>query len=293
MAGRRSNLSVPLSRISGEAERFWPMMSPVRMLRVLWGNGRILFHLSMRSMEAGHRGSMLGRLWLVMDPLLLLAVYGFVFGVIFGGKGGGGRLAFVFFMYTGILTYGVFSQAANIATGLIRGSTGYVKQMVFPLEVIPVSAVGAMVIPTLIGLGLLVVGNGFWGSGWSWTEWLAPLAMLPIILLALGSSFALSALGVFVPDLAKITHVVTQMLFFLTPVVWDVSRLTIHLPKSWRWLPWLSPLTVGVEAVRSVVLNKELPAMWPWVGATVACAVVCQVGFAIFMQSRRAFADVL
>jgi lipopolysaccharide transport system permease protein len=290
-------LAVPHARISGDREPTLPYFNPLKPLRLIRQHRVILWQLSQKSLEAGHRGSVLGSLWLIMDPLLLLGIYGFVFGVLFQIKGGWNgndpNDSYLLNMYAGIVTFGIFSQAANMSTGIIRASTGYVKQMVFPVEVIPLSVVGAMLKPTVIGVIILVTANGFWGTGFAWTVLLYPLAILPIVLLAMGTAFAFSALGVFIPDLGKISGVMTTILFFFTPIVWPIIRLTSRIPPKWQWLPYASPLTVGIEAVRDVIIRHQVPSVTSWVVATVLSAVAFQVGFAVFMRCRRAFADVI
>lgn len=241
---------------------------------------------------------MLGRTWVVLDPLILLAVYGFVFGMLFYSRPGvmdQGPTGFVLSLYAGMLAYQVFATSANMATGAVTSARSYVKQLVFPVEVLPAATVGGVLVGTFIGFGLLVVavvviGNGLgWTSGLGWQVIFLPVVLVPVVLLALGTSWLAASLGVYIPDVRKIVAVITQVGFFLTPIIWPLAAF----PDEYRWVLHLNPLTVIVESVRDVALRAQQP---DWIGLAIVTLValgVCQVGYAFFMKTKRGFADVL
>lgn len=258
----------------------------------------LLGQLARTNASAGHRGNLLGRTWIVLDPLILLAVYGFVFGMLFYSRPGvmdQGPTGFVLSLYAGMLAYQVFANSANQATSAITSSRSYVKQLVFPIEVLPAATVGGVLVGTCIGLGLLVIAIAVIGNGMSWTAGLGwqvvflPVVLVPVILLALGMAWIVASLGVYIPDVRKIVAVITQVGFFLTPIIWPLSAF----PGEYRWIVHLNPLTVIVESVRDVTLRAQQP---DWIGLAIVTLIglaICQIGYAFFMKTKRGFADVL
>src|SRR5690606_38619167 len=208
----------PTFRLDAEPAPLWRYLSPVSLVQSLWRHRVLLGQLARTNASAGHRGNLLGRTWIVLDPLILLAVYGFVFGMLFHSRPGvmdQGATGFVLSLYAGMLAYQVFASSANQATSAITSSRSYVKQLVFPMEVLPAATVGGVLIGTCIGLGLLVIaaavtGNAMgWVTGLGWQVIFLPVVLVPMVLLALGMAWVVASLGVYIPDVRKIVAVVT------------------------------------------------------------------------------------
>ncbi len=262
-------------------------LSPVALVRTLWDHRVLLAQLSRTSLSTSHRGSLLGRAWVVLDPLIMLAVYGFVFGMIFASRGDRGD--FVLGLYGGMLAYQIFSTAAVASAGVVSASRNYVKQLVFPVEILPASTVGGIIIPTAIGMGLFLLATLIVTRGLPLTAVLLPAVLVPAVLLALGSAWLFGSLGVYIPDVRRIVALIAQVGFFLTPIIWPIERF----PQEWVWIVHLNPLTSVVEGVRAVALRGIQP-NWPALAAAgVFAAVFCQLSYAFFMKTKRGFADVL
>ncbi len=262
-------------------------LSPLALIRSLIQHRVLLFQLSRTSLSTNHRGSLLGQGWVVLDPLIMLGVYGFVFGMIFAGKGS--RAEFVLGLYGGMLTYQIFSITATAASGIVAASRNFVKQMVFPVEILPASTVGGIVIPTAIGMVLFLLANLIFNHTLPVTTLLLPVVLIPIFLISLGLAWLFASLGVYIPDMRRIVALIAQIGFFLTPIIWPVDRF----PVDWVWVVNLNPLTGVVEAVRAVVLNGAMPSWPPLIFATLFGLLLCQLGYAFFMKTKRGFADVL
>ncbi len=289
--------SVIHTRYEGISRSFLPFLSPGRLVRNLWGNRALLRQLSKTRFAAGHREDILGMAWLVLEPLVMLAVYSFVFIFIFGVRWEGvpgKQLGTALTLYAGIVTYQIFAQSLAHAAGVIRDSPSYVKQMVFPTEVLPASVVGGMFVPTCIGYTLIIVGTlvgQLLGIGLRVpvTALLLPVVLIPMYLMIVGFAWLVSALCVFIPDVRTITGLIIHFAFFLTPIVYPFHSQRIS--DQLRSLLLLNPMTTIVESVRAVLIYGRTP---PWLAlaiVTVASALICQLGFAFFMRSKKAFAD--
>jgi lipopolysaccharide transport system permease protein len=264
---------------------------PRHLLGRLHAQRELLWSLTGREIQGRYRGSYLGILWTLISPLATLAVYTVVFGVIFRarwGSTGGGLADFAFAVMTGMTAYSVLSEPLTRAPGLIAANSNYVNKVVFPLEILPVTTVGAAVAHSLLGFAVLLLALLVTGS-LHWTALYLPLLYLPLIALTLGACWLAAALGVFLRDLENAVVVFVQLLFFLTPIIYPLDAA----PAGMRVLLRLNPLTPIVEDFRRVLLLGVSPD-WPWFVLNGACcALVAVAGYSCFMVLRHAFADVL
>jgi len=280
----------------GGKPAFWRYALPHVLVRTLWRNRALLHQLSKSRFSAGHREDILGMAWLVLEPLALLGVYSIVFLVIlkfkFASRTGAefGPLGNTLSLYAGIVTYQMFASALNASASVIRTAQGYVKQMVFPTEVLPASVVGGLIVPAAIGYAIVLAAAAIGGLPVGPIALALPAVLAPMFLLVLGLGWLLGALAVFIPDVRTLTGIVTRFGFFLTPVVYPLS---IVKDADARALLMLNPLTWVVEGVRSVLLRAQAP-MWLHLGLlAVGSVVLCQLAFAFFIRSKRWFADVV
>jgi len=252
----------------------------------------LTWEMTKRDLSARYRGSLLGVAWSLVTPVLMLLVYTFVFGVVFKARWGGTELDsadFALALFTGLLTFGIFSESVNRSPSLILGHQNLVKKVVFPLEILPLMAVLTAVIQAGISLAVLLVACIVMRGGLPWTTIYVPLVLAPVILLTLGFTWGLSAMGVFLRDIGQGVAVVTTALMFLTPIFYPLEAL----PESYRHLAASSPLAVAVENMRQVVLWGKQP---DWSSVLVGLAVsvpVAITGYGLFMRTKKGFADVL
>jgi lipopolysaccharide transport system permease protein len=261
----------------------------------LWYHRRLIAQFIRREIEGKYRGSVLGIFWSLATPLVMLAVYTFVFGIVFRARWPGrgseeGSLAdFAIVLFAGTTVFNIFSETVARAPGMVVNVPGYVKKVIFPLEILPFSVLGAALFNAVICLGLLVVLNGIMHGLVPWTLLLVPVVVAPVILLALGVSWFLSSLGVYLRDVSNIVGVVLQVLFFATPIFYPVSVV----PESLRWLLNINPLTHMVEMFRGVCLFGSAPDPLILAGSLAIGLVVAWLGQVWFNVTRKGFADVL
>jgi lipopolysaccharide transport system permease protein len=252
---------------------------------------RLLVNLTMREIQSRYRGTVLGLGWAVAYPLLMMSVYTFVFGMVFNSRWSntGSIGEFAVMLFSGLIIFSVFSEAANRAPSVITGNPNFVKKVIFPLEILPLVPLGAALINAAISFCLLCLMILLVHSGLPATALLAPLILLPLVLMVAGVSWVLAALGVFFRDIGQVIGITTSMMLFLSPVFFPISSA----PTIAQALLRLNPLSYPIEEMRKVLILGVLP---DWTGFALYFAFSIAValgGLWIFQRSRPAFADVL
>lgn len=280
---------------AGDEAPFWRLLNPASAAKQVWRHRELAVIFARRHVQSRYRGSYLGTLWALITPLLTLTVYTLIFGALHGsvwkGSDRAGMLDFATHMFVGIVLYNVFAECTTQAPLLIVNNPNYVKKMIFPLEVLPVSVLGAAATHSVLGmLGELVCVTIVRGA-LPWTVLFLPLIYLPVLLLSLGAMWLLSALGVFLRDIASFIGVLVQLLFFLTPIAYPLEAFQEHHPVLVQAVRWINPLSVIIENGRRVVVDGRLPQWLPLVGVTLISAALATFGYAVFSRLKRAFAD--
>ena len=231
--------------------------------------------------------------WSFIQPLIMLAIYTFVFSVIFQAKWdvgmAQGREAFAMTLFTGMITFNLFSETANQAPTVVLNHSNLVKKVVFPLEVLPVVILGSVIVNSLFSLSILMLGLLVSGQGIPWTIFLLPLVWFPLLLFSLGVAYFLSSLGVFIRDIGATVGLLTTVLFFMSPIFYPASAV----PEEFQFLSRLNPIAIFVENARGVVLWGKLPEGSVFFSNFVFSFIVFILGFLWFFKSKKAFADVL
>lgn len=263
------------------------------IMRSVWQHRQLIGQMAQREIIGRYKGSIFGLAWSFFHPVLMLAVYTFVFSVVFKTRWGIGgdesKTQFAVVLFAGMIVHGLFAEMLNRAPSLVLSNVNYVKKVVFPIEVLPVAAMVATIFHSLISLGVLLVAFVFFNGYLHWTAILTPLVLMPLIILTVGISWILTSLGVFLRDIGQTIGIITTVLMFLSPIFYPVTAL----PETLQ--PWMmaNPLTFIIEQVREVLIWGNTP-NWIGLGFYAGIAVtVAWVGYAWFQKTRKAFADVL
>lgn len=270
------------------------LCNPLLGIRIALRHRDLLAQLLRRNVAARYKGSALGVLWSFGHPLMMLAVYTFVFGVVFKSRWGipgmeDNRAAFPLIMFCGMAVFNIFSESVNASTTIVVGNPGYVKKVVFPLELLPLCTVLSALVFGLAWFALLFLGVAVFLGELSWTMLLLPLTLLPLLLLAAGLSFLVASLGVYLRDVQQLVGIVTQVLFFMTPIFYPASVV----PETLRWILRLNPLSTVVEQTRLLFLYGKVPDPAACLEMYAVALVVFQLGLAWFVKTKKGFADVL
>lgn len=267
-------------------------ISPKEIVASFWRNRGLIKALVKREVIGRYRGSVIGMLWSFFNPILMLAVYTFVFSVVFKARWTGGsdsKAEFALVLFAGLMVFNLFSECVNRAPGLVIGNVNYVKKVVFPLEILPVVALGSAVFHLVINLLVWFIFYLIFFGVPHGTILLLPVVLLPLGLMTLGFSWLLTSLGVYLRDVTQIIGLVTNVLMFLSPIFYPI----IALPEVYRPFMQISPLTLVVEQARNVMIwGKDLD--WSaWAIYLIVSSMLAWSGFAWFQKTRKGFADVL
>lgn len=260
-------------------------------IRSLYANRSLLCSIVIRDIETRYRGTMLGFLWVVLYPLMMLAVYAFVFGGVFNARwgSGGGMKDFVLMLYCGLIVHALFSETLTRSPAAVLSNPSYVKKVVFPLELLPISHLASAIFNALIGLGLLCIFLLIQYQSIPPTALYVPLVFIPLLLLTAGLAWFLAAIGVFFRDVGQMIGMAMSVLLFLSPVFYPASSA----PALAQKLIYLNPLTYPIEELRAVLILGNQPDWSHW-GAYFSVSIVVAIGgLWVFQKSRPAFADVI
>lgn len=261
------------------------------LAKSLWRNRQLIIQMTKREVVGRYKGSVMGLAWSFFNPVFMLVIYTFVFSVIFKSRWGGdeSRTLFAVLLFVGMIVLGLFSEVVNRAPSLILTNVNYVKKVVFPIEILPVIAMGAALFHSLISLSVLLAAFVLFNGYLHWTVVFTPLIFFPLVIVTLGLAWALAALGVFLRDVGQTIGIITTVLMFLSPVFYPVTAV----PEKFRPFIMANPLTFIIEQAREVLVWGHIP---DWIGLgiyTAAAIVVSWVGYALFQKTRKGFADVL
>ncbi len=287
------NQPIQTRLISAQKDSARQYANPLKMGQNLWAHRELIGQFSKRQVLQRYRGSYLGLLWSFATPLALLLVYTFVFSVIFKARWQGmvsdNHGEFALALFAGLIAFNIFSETVIAAPSLITGNANYVKKVVFPLEILPVSILGSALFHSLFSLTILLIGSLIIRGQVPWTLVFLPLMYLPLIFLTLGLGWFFASLGVFIRDIGHLLGVVVQMLFFLTPIFYPLEAI----PFPFRYMIYANPLTFIVNHFRRVALFGQAPDWGEFLIMTGLMLGVCLLGYIWFMKSKKTFADVV
>lgn len=263
------------------------------MFAQAWKHKTLIWQLLRRDVHSRYRGSVLGLFWSLVTPLIMLAIYTFVFQYIFKSRwsdsAGETTLNFAIVLFLGLTIHAVMADILNKSSLLITGNQNFVKKIVFPLELLSwVTLLGA-IFTFLISFALLLIFILIELHRIPVTALLLPFILLPYFLLLLGVSWFLAALGVYLRDIQQITGTLATLLLFLSPIFYSVNIL----PEKFQTLIFLNPLSYVVESARAVLIYGHLPDLPGLAIYALVAVLVATSGYVFFRKVRPGFADVL
>lgn len=265
---------------------------PFALFQTAWHHRALILRLTRHEIDARYRGSMLGIVWALLTPLLMLAVYTFVFTVVFQarwGTAGSNSTEFALLLFSGLVLFNIFSECLNRAPGLLLENVSYIKKVVFPLEILALVTLAVALFNAAIGLAILLV---FYVAALGLppaTALLLPIVVAPLCLLTLGVSWFLASAGVFLRDIRQVVGVAVTVLMFLSPIFYPLTAV----PERFRALIHLNPMTAILEQSKDLLFWGRIPSPLEWLVATLAAWGCAWLGYLWFMKTRRGFADVV
>lgn len=267
--------------------------SPVALLTSLSKNRSLILALTKREILGRYRGSTFGLAWSFFNPLLMLAIYTFFFSFVLKAKWGGSSVGspanFAIILFVGLIVHGMFSECITRAPTLISGNVNFVKKVVFPLEIFPWVVLLSALFHMLVSMLVLWIMMVCFKEPIPWTILFLPVVFAPFILMTIGVTWFLAAIGVFLKDVGQLMSFASSILLFLSPIFYPLASL----PESLQTVAFLNPLTLIVEQTRQIGLFGHLPDFLGLGLYSLISLLVAYMGFWIFQRLRKDFADVL
>ena len=254
----------------------------------------LILQMIRREVISRYQGSVLGLIWSFLNPLFMLAIYTFVFGVVFKARWNTEGVAnppnFAVILFSGLIVHGLLGEMFARAPTLIVSNVNYVKKVVFPLGILPIVALGNAVFHAFVSVIVLLVAQLVLSGTFPplTTLWL-PVVFAPFLLLLLGFGWGLASLGVYLRDINQILAPVITALLFVSPVFFPADSL----PPAMRPYLLLNPISLIVKETREILIFGHMPDLKALAVYSAMAAIVALVGLFWFQKTRKGFADVL
>jgi len=226
----------------------------------LWRNRDLLFLLIRTQLKVKYKDSVLGYVWSMLNPTLVLAIYYVVFKVISRNN----QPYFAIWLFCGLLVWNLFNNSAAMATGVVVGNSHIVKKVAFPREYLALSTVGVALVLFAIQVGVLMLALLIFGivPAWSYLP-ILPLALVTLIVFTSALSIFLSAVNVYLRDTQHLTEVLLMAWFWGTPIVYTFGLISTELAKprfhSLIWVKYVflsNPVTPIVLSFQRAIYGK-------------------------------------
>ncbi len=260
--------------------------------KVLVRDRSMIYSMALRNLKARYIGSSFGFFWAVLNPILLLAIYGLVFGGFMGTKSNHqyGTDSFFLYLTCGLMPWQFFQFTISSSTDIMKANKNLIKKAVgFPSEVLPIINVVTNLINHCIAMGIaFIIIIVFTGGLTLYTPLILIYTFLTIIL-SIGLGWIISSLGVYLKDMSQIINLLTLMWFFLTPVFWSSERVPEHIMRILKY----NPMYVVIDGYRHLLLQGSMPSIGALVYLTALSFITFAVGGVFFRKLKPGFADII
>jgi lipopolysaccharide transport system permease protein len=267
----------------------WIILS--NFLQKIYLQHDLIRNLVVRDLRARYIGSFMGFFWSVINPIVLLVSYSFVFMVIFkmGAPDNSGTANFPLFLFCSILPWLFFQDTLQRSSTVIIDNANLITKTLFPTEILPLTILLAGLVNHLIGFAILL-GIIFYVLGKiSIFILLVPVYLLLLMLFTLGLAWFISGLNVFVRDVSQVLSVILTFWFWFTPIFYTGSKIPEKYSFVMRW----NPLAYVVTGYRDCLLRMKMPDLRALGWLAVAALAVFVGGGLFFRHIKREFVDVL
>lgn len=255
----------------------------------------LIWYFVQRQLTQTYKGSYLGIVWAFLTPLLMIILYTIVFSEIldlrFREVESNPNLNFGLYLYCGLIPFMVYAETVNQCVGLVKSNAQLVQRVVFPVEVLPLTSALANFLSHLFGLGVLILVVAALNRTVEWTLVLLPVLMALQLLFVVGLGYLVAVIGAYLPDVKETLRAIVRASFFITPIIWPVSKVADKEVLS--LVVELNPLAFLVEGYRNLVLDGEIPGIKPTLYFALFAGALFAVGFVLFNRTKKQFADLI
>lgn len=252
---------------------------------------RLIIDLVKREIFNRYKGTLLGVVWSVLNPLLMLGLYTFFFTAILKAKWSIGETQanYGLMMFCGLIVHGWMADVLSRAPELLAANRNYVKKVVFPLDTLTWISVLSALVQVMLSLLLLVVLSIFMGNSFSWTVILLPIVLAPLFFMLLGLGWFISSLAVFFRDIGQIMGSFITLLIFTSTAFFSIDTA----PQLIQPMLLFNPLTIIMDSLRQVLILQQQPNWILLLWHALVSILIFFAGYFWFDRTRPGFADVL
>src|ERR1044072_3509500 len=265
-----------------------------RIWRPLWelpARADLIFSFARRDLVGRYKGSALGILWAVLTPIVMIAIFTFIFAGIFGARFGASdsHWDYALYLFCGLLPWSMFQESVQQSSNTIVNHSNLVKRVVFPLEALPAAQVFAALGSQLFATIALLVATIIIRQRLELTGLWLPVVLIPQLLFALGCAWLIASLGVFLRDITQGISLLLMAWMYLTSIIYPESLI----PERFRTFINLNPFASLIRSYRRIFLDGAAPD-WRGLAYFTAIALVIFIfGYWWFARTRKSFADVV
>ncbi len=261
------------------------------VLASLYRQRGLVAMLVVRDLKARYRGTFLGYLWSLLNPLLLLAVYTAVFTLVIPARASL-PVPYPLYLFTGLLPWLFVSGALLDASVVLLDNGPLLKKIVTAPEVFPAVTVLSHLVHHLLALPVLLAGMALAAMlglmTFPWTVLLLPIVLLLWVVASAGLVLGVAALAVHFRDIKDLLHNILNLVFFMTPIIYNLEAIPVPLLVK---LVKANPFTPLVRAYQDVVILGRIPSPRLWLAAVVVAVVFWLVGAFVFARLRETIAE--
>ena len=269
-------------------------MDQRRIWQPLWQlpkRAELIYSLAKRELLARYKGSVLGLIWALITPVVMIAIFTIIFSGIFGARFGSSssHWDYALYLFCALIPWTMFQETIQRSANTIVTHANLVKRVVFPLETLPVAQTLAELGNQLFATLALVIAIVVLRHEFHLTVLWLPVLLLPQLLFVLGAAWLIASLGVFLRDMTQGISLVLMAWMYMTPIIYPESIV----PLEYRRLVDLNPFTALVRSYRRIFLDGQNP---DWSGLlyfTLIALIVLVFGYWWFARTRKNFADVV
>jgi lipopolysaccharide transport system permease protein len=262
------------------------------ILMLLTRHRQLTFAMARREIADRYAGQSLGILWAIIHPIVIMGVYVFIFAYVIKMKVGGTQelpLDYTAYLLSGLIPWMCFQESMSKASVVIVNNANLVKQVVFPIEVLPVKVVIASLFSMLISLVILMLYVLMVNHSIPRTYLLLPVLLLFQMALMIGINYMLSAIGAYFRDVKDFVQIFNTIGLYLVPIFY----LPDQVPSIFRPLLYCNPFSYVIWCYQDILYFGRVEHWWSWLLLVVITAIAFLGGYRIFRKLKTMFGNVL
>lgn len=256
-------------------------------VREIWEYRDLFWMLAIREVQLRYRQTLLGGIWVILQPLLTTAIFTVIFGRLM--KASSENLSYELFTFAGLLPWTVFSQSLQRAGISLTRDIRLITKIFFPRIIIPMANAASTLIDFLVLLTVFMIAIFFYQTPISVNIFFIPILLVLNFLISIGVGIIFSAMNVYYRDFTYILPFVIQVWMFASPLAYSSEII----PQTWAWVYYLNPMVGIIDGFRWAIFGTIVFPLWSLVYSSIIGMLIFGVSLIVFRHLERNFADVI